>query len=52
MDPYYLNVWDGIRWSLNTSNHIGAKYYFDKAFEMDPNNELAKKIFTSVIKKR
>jgi tetratricopeptide (TPR) repeat protein len=35
----------------NIGNHTGAKYYFGKAFEIDPNNELAKKIFSSIIKK-
>jgi hypothetical protein len=30
----------------NIGNHTGAKYYFGKAFEIDPNNELAKKILT------
>lgn len=35
----------------NIDNHTGAIYYFGKAFEMDPNNELAKKIFSSIIKK-
>ena len=35
----------------NIGKRTGAKYYFGKAFEIDPNNELAKKIFKSIIKK-
>ena len=32
-------------------NQTGAKYYFDKALGIDPNNELAKRIYNNLIKK-
>ena len=32
-------------------NLTGAKYYFDKALEIDPNNELAKRTYNNLIKK-
>ncbi|HKG41312.1 MAG TPA: hypothetical protein VKA98_04180 [Nitrososphaeraceae archaeon] len=32
-------------------NLTRAKYYFDKALEIDANNELAKRIYNNLIKK-
>ena len=32
-------------------NLTGAEYYFDKALEIDPNNELAKRMYNNLIKK-
>lgn len=39
IDPYYVNPWDGIGWSLNRlGDYTQAISYLDKALEIDPKN--------------
>ena len=52
IDPKHIDAFIFKGRSLyGLGNLIGAEYYFDKALEIDHNNELAKRIYSNLIKK-
>jgi tetratricopeptide (TPR) repeat protein len=52
IDPKHIDAFIFKGQSLyGLGNLTGAEYYFDKALEIDPNNELAKRMYNNLIKK-
>ena len=53
IDPKHIDAFIFKGQSLyGLGNLTRAKYYFDKALEIDANNELAKRIYNNLIKKQ
>jgi tetratricopeptide (TPR) repeat protein len=52
IDPKHIDAFIFKGQSLyGLGNLTGAEYYFDKALGIDPNNELAKRMYNYLIKK-